>query len=481
MREIGNRGTAYIGVVLIVLGLLANKWLVEIALAPDDVIESPGIIVAIYTLQIILIALGAFLLVKRPSIRVKRPGKAELILLGSSLVMALLLAEFAARIILPPAITYEQVVEVSLFAPERLFPPNLDLRYDIRGLYEGAEEVNLRTSANRLISPEPKLSARHSVLFVGGSTTEALYVPEDQRWVALLNEPGELAAYNGAQSGANVLDKYFTFEYLTGDKGLEFDLVVLMTAVNDLSWLRRLNRTGGSLRLPNYRDDLKAFYASGSQKTFWNGVKDRIRLIYEIDRIVAAIQRRVSPPRPPFNAVEAAAPNESAVAADYREKRVATFRDYDGRFVSLDGCESLNDDLRQYKENALRNIGALVKAVESKGARLLVLSEPVSYGAPPDSFYEDFRQPSFCPNGVLSDPDAYVMWQQINGLYLEAAREAGALTFDLASAVDPLFNGPQGGRFVYDAVHYTAEGSREVARVLRPVLPETLAQIEPSP
>ncbi len=481
MKDVNNGRAVYLGIAFVVLGLLSNKWLIEIALTSDGAIESPGIIAAIYSLQTILSASGAFLLVKRPFIRVKRPGKAELVLFGSTLVMALVLAEFAARIVLPPTITYEETVEVSLFAPERLFPPNLNLHYDIRGLYEGAEEVNLRTSANRLISPEPDSPARHNVLFIGGSTTEALYVPENQRWVALLNEPGKLAAYNGAQSGANVLDKYFTFEYLTSEKGFEFDLVVLMTAVNDLSWLRRLNRTGGPLGLPNYRDDLKTFYASGNQKTFWDGVKDRIRLVYETDRIVTAVQRHISPPRPPFNAVEAAAPYESAVAADYREKRDWTFRQYDGTFVSLDRCESLDDDLRQYKENALRNIGALVKAVESRGAKLLVLSEPMSYGAPPDGFYEDFRQPSFCPNGVLTDSDAYVMWQRINGLYLETAHEAGALTFDLASAVDPLFNGPQGGRFVYDAVHYTLKGSQEVARVLRPVLSEILAQIEPSP
>lgn len=469
---------AYLGVAFVALGLLANKWFIEIVLTSDGAIESQSIIAAIYSLQTILIASGAFLLIKRPFIRVKRPGKAELILFGSTLVMALVLAEFAARIVLPPTITYEEVVEVSLFAPERLFPPNLDIHYDIRGLYEGAEEVNLRTSANRLISPEPNLPARHNVLFVGGSTTEALYVPEDQRWVALLNEPGELGAYNGAQSGANILDKYFTFEYLTSEKGFEFDLVVLMTAVNDLSWLRRLNRTGGSLGLPNYRDDLKTFYESGNQRTIWEGVKDRIRLIYEINHIVTAVYRSVSPPRPPFNAVEAAAPYESAIAADYREKRDWTFRQYDGKPISLDRCESLDDDLRQYKENALRNIGALVKAVEYRGAKLLVLSEPMSYGASSDGFYEDFRQPSFCPNGVLSDSDAYVMWQQFNELYLEAAHEAGALTFDLASAVDLLFNGPQGGRFVYDAVHYTTNGSQEVARVLRPVLSEILEQIE---
>ena len=66
------------------------------------------------------------------------------------------------------------------------------------------------------------------------------------------------------------------------------------------------------------------------------------------------------------------------------------------------------------------------------------------------------------------------MWTEVNQRRLRAAREVGVLTFDLAAATDHSMNGLDGGKFLYDAVHYTLEGSREVARTLRPVLFEIL-------
>ncbi|MCH7745367.1 MAG: hypothetical protein IIC84_04755, partial [Chloroflexi bacterium] len=208
MRKIGNRGAIYIGVVSIILGVLFNKWLMETALVSDNQIESPEFIAIIFMFQAVAIGLGAYLLVKRPAIRIKRPNRAEFMLLIVGIAVALAVAELLSRLVLSPPLTYEEVIEASVYVPESLFRSGLNLEYDIRGLYEGASKVDFRTSENRLIEPEPDLPARHRVLFLGGSTTVSLYVPEDQRWVALLNEPGELAAYNGAQSGANILDKY---------------------------------------------------------------------------------------------------------------------------------------------------------------------------------------------------------------------------------------------------------------------------------
>jgi hypothetical protein len=98
------------------------------------------------------------------------------------------------------------------------------------------ETVELNVSKERLIEPKPQGVHRYRVLFLGGSTTEAIYVPQPQRWVALLNEPGFLAAYNAGQSGANTIDEYFTFKYLTA-QGMKFDLVVLTTGINDMPWL----------------------------------------------------------------------------------------------------------------------------------------------------------------------------------------------------------------------------------------------------
>ena len=109
--------------------------------------------------------------------------------------------------------------------PERLFNAKYSVLYDIKGLYEGADTAQLNISSDQLIEPQPKGFHKHHVLFLGGSTTEAIYAPQADRWVALLNEPGVMAAYNAAQSGANTIDEYFTFLYLTA-QGRKFDLVV---------------------------------------------------------------------------------------------------------------------------------------------------------------------------------------------------------------------------------------------------------------
>ena len=231
--------------------------------------------------------------------------------------------------------------------------------------------------------------------------------------------------------------------------------------------------------MPNYRDDLLAFYVDRNPQSFWEQVKQRVSLVHWTERVFSQTYRHLFS-SPPVHASEVS-PTESEVAVRYRKRRDWTLRQYDGRYIPLDECQSYADEMRIYYENALNNIGLLMRTAANKGAKLLVLSEPTSYGAPPESFYEDFRDRFFCGNSLLADSDTYTMWKKLNQHYLQAAREAGALTFDLASAVDSLSNGPQGGRYFYDAVHYTVDGSQEVARVLRPVLSEILAQIEPSP
>ena len=80
-------------------------------------------------------------------------------------------------------------------------------------------------------------------------------VPDEARWVALLNEPGYHAAYNAGQSGANSIDAYFTFEYLT-KKGMKFDLVVLATGQNDLGWESKFEKYGHRFVVEEYKQGL---------------------------------------------------------------------------------------------------------------------------------------------------------------------------------------------------------------------------------
>ena len=75
---------------------------------------------------------------------------------------------------------------------------------------------------------------------------------KNDRWVALLNLPGQIATFNAGIPDGNTANAYFNYLFLTEEKGLRFDLVVLVTQVNDWSWrvrtqILRWNRVCGWL------------------------------------------------------------------------------------------------------------------------------------------------------------------------------------------------------------------------------------------
>ncbi|MGB0384921.1 MAG: SGNH/GDSL hydrolase family protein [Ardenticatenaceae bacterium] len=385
-----------------------------------------------------------------------------------SVVVTVVMGEFFLRLVMSPPPSYEEVIARTLESPERMFSPNRDVVYNIDGLYQGASEVSLRTSDNRFIEPEPDFPATYRVLFLGGSTTEAIYVPEDERWVALLNEPGVLAAYNAGQSGANTLDKYFTFLYLTEEKDLHFDLVVLMTAVNDLGWHRRLSKHGGALRLSDYQDALRTWYIEEYKKneSLSKQLQQQFRLIDLMARAKRGIRRLLS---------DSSSDSPRSVAAHYRKQRDDALSRYGEGTIPLSQCACCADELNEYAENARKNLTLLAEAVAATNSKLLVLSEANSHLAPAGSFYEDFRQPiRTCDEARISNQYAYTFSTDRNQKYLQAAEEAGAFTFDFASHMDAYANGPNGGQFMYDSIHYTSQGCAEVARLLRPVLLDIL-------
>ena len=114
----------------------------------------------------------------------------KLTLFVVSLIVAGGLGEVVLRQVVPlPPPKFEKIIRSLVNQPERLFVAYQTAIYDIKGLYAGADTIHLRVSKNRFIEPEPEDQYKHRVLFLGGSTTEALYVPEEERWVALLTSP----------------------------------------------------------------------------------------------------------------------------------------------------------------------------------------------------------------------------------------------------------------------------------------------------
>jgi hypothetical protein len=391
------------------------------------------------------------------------------LVLLTSLAVSVGLGELIIRQTLSaPPQTYEDVLQNLLDRPERLFNPNTSMLYDIRGLYEGAVTAQLNVSKDRLIEPQPRGDHKHRVLFLGGSTTEAIYVPEDKRWVALLNESGVIATYNGAQSGANTIDEYFTFLYLTAH-GMKFDLVVLATGQNDMGWLQHFEKNGNHFIIEEYKKGLHDYYAEefGSKPRF---EPPRVRsAVYALAGEVFNQVRQFFHPRSP---VVLSPNNVTQIYLDMRQAAASQFKD-DKRAADLalmDRYPHLKQLNEKYKTNALHNIALLNQAVTRTGAKLLVITEATSWMAAPSSFYQDLRVPS----GMSSFEDLHEYRLLLNGIYLEAAKQAGALTYDMAGDLNPHTNGPEGGRYMYDNMHYTPEGCKLVAGFMRPVLQRLL-------
>ena len=110
--KMADKKPLYLGFVLLVLGFAAKR-IVETTLVSDARIESPQYLAVIYSFQLLAIAVGLFLLIKRPVIRL--PGTAEITLLTFSIFIAFVLLEIGARVWFNTLATPEQYDRYVLF------------------------------------------------------------------------------------------------------------------------------------------------------------------------------------------------------------------------------------------------------------------------------------------------------------------------------------------------------------------------------
>ena len=79
MQVLGRKGSLYSGIILVATGALFKKWLIEIVFAADNRIDSALFVSTILLILVIAIVAGAFLMIKRPIVAIRRPSKVELI------------------------------------------------------------------------------------------------------------------------------------------------------------------------------------------------------------------------------------------------------------------------------------------------------------------------------------------------------------------------------------------------------------------
>src|SRR6185503_20469792 len=112
-KGISGKGSAYLGAALIAIGILFNKWFIEATLISDHRIEARGFIAVIYAFQLLSVVVGAWLVLKQPTIRL--PGKTEVGLLLVSIFLTFLLLEIGARVWLKYLTTPAQYDRYVLF------------------------------------------------------------------------------------------------------------------------------------------------------------------------------------------------------------------------------------------------------------------------------------------------------------------------------------------------------------------------------
>ena len=385
---------------------------------------------------------------------------------GIMILLSLGLTELAARLVYPAKTVAQPIRTADMERAAGLRTPGEDELLRVAGVYAGAGSLRIRTSERRFIEPDSHDPAARRVLFLGGSTTLSKFVPESERWVALLAEPGEIATYNAGKNTKNTIDAYFSFLHFTEEQGLRFDLVVLATTLNDLMWMRRIEKLGGEFRTDGYHD----FVARYRNEV---GEKSRALVARQTWRQWVAMSRALSVVKDLYSKVREQT-DRDRVLRKYEKSLRRHLAGFPVGRIALADCPDHAEEQLRYEAYARANIGKLAAAVAETGADFLVLSEANSYAADPESFLVDLRQPLPCGDELLEGDAAARYLTMISKRYLRAAADVGAHVFDLAPHVSASHS--DGGRYMYDFAHYTPIGSREVADVLSPTIRRILSE-----
>jgi len=237
-----RKNVVYMGVALIIIGILFNRPLLEAVLISDGHIERPDYIAFIYIFQLLAIGLGAFLLIKQPSIRL--PNKTEIAMLIFSMALTFLLLEVGARLWLNYLATPEQydryVLFTSIDPKEFAFTPHPYLSYyptpNYRKGLTSHNSLGYRGDEFALKKPD----GVYRIVALGGSSTYDVSIKDNAdtftaQLEKLLKEDygyQNVQVINAGVPGYNTWEILVNLEFRVLD--LDPDLVIIYENTNDV-------------------------------------------------------------------------------------------------------------------------------------------------------------------------------------------------------------------------------------------------------
>jgi UDP-N-acetylenolpyruvoylglucosamine reductase len=365
-------------------------------------------------------------------------NKYNIVLLFSSILVCLIIVESYLRI------TIENPQSIKTGKKGNYFRLHNDqsAKYDIADLY-GTEEtlVSFRVRNNVIQSSKSMTNEPIYSVFLGGSTTESIYVPEGYRFPDLYSSNSA----NIGVSGNTLLDSVSNLKYLYSKQEFRnIKEVFVMHGVNDMATLTSTNH-------PNIISDinrLMEWHASKESRT----TMQRARNIFKKSYIAVVLA----------NYIGSHFKKEKVINSYKKEKRSNLSKSLMSEEEFTQWVKSPSVEV--FFKNREKVFAELIDFCRKKGLKLYLLTQP-------DSFREDYS-PSmqdlrlfFLINGKRASlRQSAQLMEMVNNHTRSVARKYGVTLIDVEAS---FLKSADMSQLFYDSFHYTKKGSIYLANCLR--------------
>ena len=346
-----------------------------------------------------------------------------------------------------------------------VWPPNLRTVYKpAAGVMPGVKnEARFFTNTYGIRGDDFSAQQAYRILAIGGSTTECLYIDQDQSWpYALqrkLNDKHAPSVWVGniGKSGLGTREHYMHMKYLL-DQYPKIDMVIILTGGNDL--LRRL------IEDKKYDPDFLDHYDVWKQQLIRGAFsiipyfpgKYRFRMGYYDETAIGSLYKKWRE----RNAHRDLYQDEAGgMFVNLRKQRK------EGREF-VDTLPDLSSALAEYR----RNLNTIIDMANAKSIRMVFMTQPSLWR--PDltekekdllwcGWIESLKSRRYYTVKALTEG-----MQRYNDALLEVCRRRGVECIDLARLV------PKDTSMFYDELHFNEQGNALVAETLARALQRNL-------
>jgi lysophospholipase L1-like esterase len=333
-----------------------------------------------------------------------------------------------------------------LLAPERFFvwPPGLEVTFtpDPAVLPGVSGDAGFRINSEGMRAGEPPREETYRILAVGGSTTECLFLDQEEAWPHLLErhlEAGRRRVFVGnvGMGGRASRDHRLQLEKLLPQHP-DVRAVIALVGINDLEQrLQREVRPSGPFGPSDYRH---AFTVVPGERLLppeapaWSRTR------------IAGLLRSLRAPAPPPDLLQDRA---ARFYVGLRARRAAA-----GRLRSL---PDLSSALEEYRTN----LEAMADIARRVGVRLVFMTQPVLWRAQLPESAEALLWFGRSVGAEYYDTSQLAQaMARYNDVVREVCARQGLQCVDLAQAL------PRSTSMFYDDCHFTERGARAAAAVV---------------